>query len=303
MCEFVLPEGITQDEPRYHKTPFTSARFENNRVIYTWDMPEASPSQQYTFGASFPAKVMQKVVKGPGPIAIFFGAIFALISNSVPCLCFGVFIGIFVLIFINNRRRRLRYLPPSVGMEGTEVRRGLTVPEVAILMEEKVDKVMALILFGMVRKGLLKVVSQTPLKLELTPGQEPALPYEQDFAKAVKDDGKLSEDEAAKVLTDLIKEVQEKMKGFSRKKSILYYQDIMRKAWDQVGQEDYSQAFEWLLLDEDFTKTGTTRFPEGNMPLPVWWVPIYAGHSGSAPMAPPWQRGRVLRARWLLRTA
>jgi hypothetical protein len=176
-------------------------------------------------------------------------------------------------------------------MEGSEVRRGLTVPEAAVLMEEKVDKVMALALFGMVRKGMLKVVSQTPLKLEVVAGQEPATPYEQDLAKAVKDDGKISESEAAEALTDLIKKVQEKMKGFSRKKSILYYKDIMRKAWDQVGQEDYSQAFEWLLLDKDFSQTATTRFPGGNMPLPLWWMPIYSGHDhgggGGAPAGPP----------------
>jgi len=164
-------------------------------------------------------------------------------------------------------------------MEGTEVRRGLTVPEVAVLMQKPLDKVMALLLFGMIRKGLVKVVSRQPMKLEALPGEEPAFSYEKEFTAAVKDDGKVDPNEAARIVTDLIKRVQEKMKGFNRKKSLAYYQDIMRKAWDQVGKDDYSQAFEWLLLDKDFGQTAQQRFGTRPMPLPIWWGPLYLPHS------------------------
>ncbi|MGA9753395.1 MAG: hypothetical protein WBS54_16585 [Acidobacteriota bacterium] len=282
VCSFVFPEGVGPDDPRYHGTPFTSARVEQGRVIYTWDMPNASPSRQVTFGASFPAKVMERlaaVPKGPGPAARMAAALGQLILGALPCVFMAGFFGLFILVIVQSRRRRLKYLPPSIGMEGVEVRRGLTVPEVAVLMEEPVDKVMALLLFGMIRKNLLKVVGRAPLKLELVPGEAPAADYEQAFAKAVQDDGRISEKEAVAVLTDLIKRVQEKMKGFSRKKSVLYYREIMRKAWEQVGSQDYAQAFEWMLLDKEFGQQAAQRFGNNPMPLPVWWVPLYTGHT------------------------
>jgi hypothetical protein len=95
----------------------------------------------------------------------------------------------------------------------------------------------------------------------------------------VEDDGKLNEAEAARVLTDLIKKVQEKMKGFSRKKTLEYYREIMRKAWDQVGTQDYSQAFEWLLLDREMPQRARERFPTSPMPVPDWWAPIAIGRT------------------------
>ena len=281
VCSFVFPQGVGPNDPRYHGVPFTSARVEGGRVVYTWDVPDASPSRQVTFGASFPAKVMERLAtapQGPGRLGAVVAGLVELILGALPCAFIVGFFGLFILFIVLARRRRLQYLPPSIGMEGVEVRRGLTVPEVAVLMEEPVDRVMALLLFGMIRKNLVKVVGRSPLKLELTPGTSPDTDYEQAFAKAIQDDGRISEEEAAAVLTDLIKRVQEKMKGFSRKKSVLYYQEIMRKAWAQVGSEDYSQAFEWMLLDKEFNQHAAQRFGINPMPLPVWWVPMYTGY-------------------------
>ncbi len=285
VCEFVLPEGVGPNDPRYHGTPFTSARVEEGRVIYTWEMADASPSSQYTFGASFPARVMARLAekpKGPGPVATMIAAIGSLISGSIPCIAFGGFIAVVIFSIVKARRRQMQYLPPTVGIEGVEIRRGLTVPEVAVLMQERVDKVMALLLFGMVRKGTLTVKGRDPLRLEVVADKKPEFSYEQEFAKAVQDDGRVDDKEAARILTDLIKRVQDKMKGFSRAKSVLYYKEIMRKAWDQVGQEDYSQAFEWMLLDKDFDQRATERFGTSPMPVPGWWTPMYTGHSYGA---------------------
>jgi hypothetical protein len=286
-CEFVLPEGVGPQEPRYHDLQFTSSRVEDGRVHYVWEVPQASPSRQYTFGASFPKRVMARLAEKPkGPtfgekVAGFF-ALF--LQNAFTCLCPTCFIAFLVFSIVQGRKRRLQYLPPSVGMEGTEVRRGLTVPEVAVLMQRPVDKVMALLLFGMIRKDLLKVVSRNPLKLEAIPGGTPQFTYETEFAKAVQDDGKVDQKEAVRIMADLIKRVQEKMKGFSRVKSVAYYKDIMTKAWNQVGSEDYSQSFEWLLLDESFGATAARRYGDRPMPIPIWWGSVLGpGHVGGGP--------------------
>ncbi len=284
VCEFILPEGVKPEEPRWHSTQPTSMKLENGRVVYTWELPDASPSGQYKFGASFPRKVMQRIAEVPrepkqNPVTLFFSGLIRTAGGCMPCFFFMLFPALTIFGVFKNRQRRLQYLPATVGIEGTEVRRGLTVPEVAVLMQQPVDKVMALVLFGMVRKNLLKVTGRNPLKLELVPGPAPQFSYEEEFAKAVKDDGKVSEAEAARVLTDLIKKVQDKMKGYSRAKSVAYYQEIMRKAWDQVGAEDYSQAFEWLILDKEFSQHATERYGDRPMPVPVWWPTIYTGHS------------------------
>lgn len=278
-CELVFPEGVGPQETRYHEgSPFTSARVENGRVVFRWEIPQASPSSQYTFGASFPARVMARLAqkpKGPGPVALFFQGILRLIGMLFPCVWALLFFGIPVAGFIQNRRRRLQYLPPTVGMEGVEVRRGLTVPEVAVLQEQPVNRVLSLLLFGMVRKKLLEITGRKPLRFRVLEGTQPDFSYEAEFLKAVKDDGRLDENEAARVLTDLVMKVAEKVKGYSRKKTLAYYKTIMEQAWKQVGTQDYSQAFEWMLLDKDFERTATQRWGQRPLPLPGWWGPFH----------------------------
>ncbi|MGC8764194.1 MAG: hypothetical protein ACP5VN_11305 [Acidobacteriota bacterium] len=283
VCEFVFPEGVGPQETRYHRdTPFTSARVEGGRVVYRWEIPQASPSSRYTFGASFPARVMARLAekpKGPGPVALLFRGLARLFASLFPCLFFLAFFGIAVLGAVQSHRRRLQYLPPTVGMEGVEVRRGLTVPEVAVLQEQPVNRVLSLLLFGLVRKKLLEITSRKPLRFKVLEGAKPDFSYEAEFLKAVKDDGRLDEGEAARVLTDLVKKVAEKMKGYSRKKTLAYYRTIMDEAWKRVGTEDYSQAFEWMLLDKDFEQTATRRWGSRPLPVPGWWGPVYGPSS------------------------
>lgn len=289
VCEFLFPAGVGLNDPRYHKTPYNSETTRNGRIVYTWDLPSASPSRRYTFGASFPVRVMKHVAaapKRPGLAARFGTGVVRTLFKSPPC-CFFIFV-LLIMIFggLKARKRRMKYLPPSVGMEGVEVRRGLTVPEVAVLMEKPVNEVLAFILFGMVKKGLVTIKNRSPLLLEPVKEKTAEKDYEKAFLKAVSDDGRVDEDEAAKMLTDLIKRVQDKMKGFSRKKSLLYYREIMRKAWEKVGKDDYSDAFEWLILDKNFAGKARSRYASSPMPLPVWWAPMYTGHDLSHATTP-----------------
>jgi len=291
-CTFILPEGVTTEEPRWHDTEPTAKSFEANRVHYTWEIPQASPSGQYTFGASFPRRVMTSVAEkplpppGPGPIGRLFEGLMQMVGGCMPCLFFLIFPTTIIWGIWKNHTRRLQYLPATVGMEGVEVRRGLTVPEVAVLMQEPVDRVMSLVLFGLIRKGCLRITGRTPLKFEVVKADAAQFSYETEFVKAVENDGKVSESEAAKVLSDLIKKVGDKMKGYSRKRSLEYYRDIMKRAWDQVGSEDYSQAFEWLLLDKEFGRTARERYGERPLPIPLWWTTVHTGGYGGGGSSP-----------------
>ena len=46
----------------------------------------------------------------------------------------------------------MQYMPPKIAIEGHGIKRGLTAVEAAILMEQPLDKVMTMILFGVVKK-------------------------------------------------------------------------------------------------------------------------------------------------------
>jgi hypothetical protein len=287
-CQFLFPIGAKPDEVRYHQTPFTRASVnKDGRVLYEWIVENGSPSKGYTFGASFPKKYVKEVIKVSAfekvlkAFGALIGSFLKFFFANIPC-CFVVFfIFVFIMGAINGYRRKMQYLPPSVGMDGVEIRRGLTVPEVAVLMEEPLNKVLSLILFGMLRKGYIKIVSTTPtLKIEKVGDKEPDLSYEKELLKAITDDQKINEKEAQAILVDLIKRVTEKMKGFSRKKSILYYKEIMKKAWDQVGKENYEDAFEWLVADKDFKEESLKRFPSDNFPIPIVYGPIFGRHYG-----------------------
>lgn len=298
-CQFTLPPGVLPEEPRYHTEPPTKSFVDDKgRVVYQWIKEGASPSEGYTFGASFPRKYVTNVTKKPHTPAFIkaigglISGFFQLVFGNIPCFCIFFFVGSFILSAINAHRRKMKYLPAEVGIDGVEVRRGLTVPEVAALLEEPLNKILALILFGMIRKGQLKVVTQKPLKLEKI-GSAPLadLSYEKQFLLAVEDDGIVNEKEAVTILTDLVKKVGEKMKGFSRKKSIEYYRQIMKKAWDEVGKDDYSESFEWLILDKNFEDEAERRYPGGRVPVPIVFGPIFhptstGGYSGGSTGAP-----------------
>lgn len=287
-CSFVFPEGMTTEEPRYHgNQPSGAGVRDDGRIVYTWENPSASPSGQYTFGASLPRRVMTTVVERPAPSSgggVEWSPVDTVVERifgCFPCFFFLVVPGTIIFGIYKNQKRKLQYLPASVGMEGVEVRRGLTVPEVAVLMEEKVDRVMALVLFGLIRKEALAVTGRSPLRLEVKDAAKAQFSYETEFIKAVQDDGKVSEAEGAKVMTDLVKKVGEKMKGYSRKRSLEFYRDIMARAWEQVGSEDYSQAFEWILLDSKLDKTVQERFGPRPIPVPYWWTTISGPHRNS----------------------
>lgn len=292
-CQFIFPKGVKPDEPRYHNLRFNKAFINNEgRVVYQWVIDNASPSQGYTFGASFPKKYVKSVVK----ISLFqklWASFFAVVEslgkyifNNPPCCCLLLFIVFFIVSLIQGYRTKMDYLPASVGMDGVEVRRGLTVPEVAALMEEPLHKVLSLILFGMIRKGYVKVVSLKPvLKIERVSEKEPELSYEREFLKAIEDDKTINQNEARDILVDLIKRVKEKMKGFSRKKSLLYYKEIMKKAWLEVGNENYEKDFEWLLLDKDFEDEAVKRFPGNNFPIPYCYGSIFGSSDEESGLA------------------
>ena len=293
---FHLPPGVEPEEPRWHGSPSgwpqeqpEAALDDEGRVLYTWHNPAAAPDRQYLFGASFPRRVLTEDAIQKAPSApeeeVFGGAASALacLAGTIcnPVLIFFVIVaGIIALVVWGQRRGRMRYLPPSMKVEGVGIKRGLTAVEAAILLETSLDRVLTMILFGLLKKGVVTVLDDDPLRVQVNePLPDELRPYEVKFLQAVKKGGTLSEKQLQKTMVELVKAVNNKMKGFSRKETMTYYRDIVRRAWQQVEgaetpevrSERLDEQLEWTMLDDDFEDRMDRTFRTGPVFVPMWW--------------------------------
>ena len=290
---FHLPPGVQPQEPRYHtiqgswpcgdQAPATSLD-DQNRVSYTWECASANGSSQYTFGASFPNHyVPAGAIVVPAAFDIS-GILDWIGSNGSSFCCVGffilMFVGIPILSASGSRKRKLDYLPPKIQIEGHGIKRGLTAVESAILMEQPLDKVMTMILFGVVKKNAATVVTRDPLKLQLASPLPAGLQdYENDFLQAFAIEDLAARRKALQEMTvKLVNSVSDKMKGFSRKETIAFYQSIMERAWQQVEaastpevkSQMYDESLEWTMLDKNYDQRTRNVFV-GPIFLPIWW--------------------------------
>ena len=288
---FHLPVGVQPEEPRWHHSPSgwpqdqpDTYLDDEGRVLYVWHNPSAAPDRQYTFGASFPSQYVDEAAIQRGPSAL--EQIFAVITGALSCCCnpvpifFVIVAGFIGLSVWGQRKRKMQYLPPSMKVEGVGIKRGLTAAESAILLETPLNKVMTMILFGLLKKGAVTVLDDKPLKVQANePLPEKLRPYEKKFLEAVKKDGTLSESRLRKMTVALVKEVNNKMKGFSRKETVTYYEGIVKRAWQQVegaetpevrGQR-FDEQLEWTMLDDDFDDRTQRTFRTGPVFVPMWW--------------------------------
>jgi hypothetical protein len=177
-------------------------------------------------------------------------------------------------------------------VEGNGIKRGLTAVEAAILMGQPMDKILTMILFSVIKKGAAEVVSQEPMQLKITqPLPEGLNTYEADFLKAMGEKNRAAQRTGLQdMMTNLVKSVSEKMRGFSRKETVAYYQDIMTKAWQQVEQaqtpemkiQAWDDAMDWTMLDRRFNDRTREVFGPQTVFFPVWWSRFNPGFGGGA---------------------
>lgn len=296
-----LPPGLKAEEPRYF-TPKDwpgaaepeTAIDDQGRVYYRWHAANASSSKQYTFGASFPARIV------PAGVLLTETPNINLDSLCPFIICAGI-VGFIILIIyssiVGNRKRKLDYLPPKVSVEGNGIKRGLTAPEAAVLMQQPMDKILTMLLFAVVKKGAATVTSRDPMKIEVTtPAPADLQTYESEFLHAMSLPTTREQRSALQdLMTNLVKSVAEKMRGFSRKETVAYYQDIMTKAWQQIEQantpEMKMQAFDesmgWSMLDRNFDDRTRNVFGQQPVFMPMWWGRFDPGMAGRVGPAAP----------------
>jgi len=286
-----LPPGVQPQEPRYHipedwvgaDEPEISIN-SNGRVSYTWHSSNANGYTQYTFGTSFPKSyIPEDMIVHPS----FFERLGLTTDNIISGLmCCGFaffFAGIPILSGLQSRKRKMKYMSPKIAIEGHGIKRGLTAVESAVLMQTPLDKVMTMILFGVVKKGAAKVISRDPVHIKVSEPLPTKLhPYEKEFLAAFADgkNNRASQrKKLQKVTVNLIKSLEIKMKGFSRTETIAYYKNIMERAWKQIEaagtpemkSQMYDEALEWTMLDNDYEERTQDIFRAGPVFVPMWW--------------------------------
>ncbi len=203
------------------------------------------------------------------PILIALGFLFVR-HDGVEILLWPAVVILAVIVETARRRRKAKYLPAIASVEGGGIKRGLTAPEAGVLLEMPVNKVIALVLFGLMKKGAIRQKTKDPVMFRT----EPKLPsdailhaYEKDFLKVLKRNE--TRDSIGKIdfsseIKSIVSSVATRMVGFDVEETREYYRHIISRAWKEaqvIGeveswQKKMDEKVDWMMLDRDFD----TRF-------------------------------------------
>ena len=283
------------------------------------------------FGESTGARVLAGLV-----FLLLFGIVFFRFTGGTGMSVFVVLLGLAICVFyvspgchllslpivavllgVNEwylRHRKMSYMPPIAQVEGGGIERGLTAPEAAALLELPVSRVLGLVIFGMLKKGILRQVEADPLAVDVDEafriggkellasgkdrekfyrrvGQQKNVvvhKYEHAFIYLLQENpGKpVGRINFAAPMKRLIARVAARMKGFDLSDTKDYYRSIVRRAVEQakaVGpieqrEKRIDRNFEWILVDDNYP----TVFTYGRPYRPIWT----RGTTVSAPSGP-----------------
>ena len=308
----VLPPAVGADQGVYYNPRnwpgediSESALTQDNRVYYSWFTNNANVHTEYEFGAAFPASAIPAgVVADPDDYEEYtptgdvsgFGGFFVNLLRSLPCII-GVLFFLGVGIFsrkVSQKQtsaRKLQYFPPKLAVDGKGIRRGLTAVEAGILLEEPLDKILTMVLFGLLKKEAITVLEKEPLSIKANePLPEGLYEYETNFIKAFSETGKDKQRRSLQaMLIQLVDVVQDKMKGFSPTETKDYYTDITRRAWlavegaqtPEIKSAQFDHTLEWTMLDDQFNNRTQQTFVNTPVFIPRWWHLYNPGFSAS----------------------
>ncbi len=208
-------------------------------------------------------------------LLVIAGLIFMMYHNpALHLLTWPVVVGLCVWNEYALRRRRTGYLPAMATVEGGGIKRGLTAPQAAVLLELPLGQVLTLVIFGLLKKGFVRVVSESPLKVDVA--QEYATSrktrqrrasrtgvvlhsYEHPFLDLLmgKKDTPVEKLDMHGALKSLVLGTARRMKGFDLSDSQEYYRRIIQRAWreaESIGElevrdEAVERNLDWMLLD------------------------------------------------------
>jgi hypothetical protein len=341
----VDPEDVLYQN---EKQPFDDKFAVENRTVVVWEWQNVPATEKRIVGVSFPKDSMDRVIElGIGDLAsmwiddnplifvigvmVFFFSLFGLfnfISGNKGCITIAVIAGMIVFlifvpsgfiflipiaIFLFNLLKGIqskdKYLPAIAQVEGGGIKRGLTAAEAAVILEVPPNKVLALVIFGMLKKGVMRQVKSDPLQVEvvdafkgqdknqrLKTAQQLGMvihTYEHAFLDAIEENpGKpLHEIKLKGAMKDLVKHAAKRVEGFDLSDTQDYYRRIIKKAMEQAKElgdipdfeRNVDRNLEWILMNKDYRSTFDSRRNYHYHPI---WIrrssPGYAGGIGGS---------------------
>jgi hypothetical protein len=285
--------GIDPDSVLYQDVPFTDKYVDNEgRVVAVWMYDGVRPTQAYRVGVSFPREGMTRVVEVTfwdllgrwvvGALGVVGGIVATCLPLVIPIVIVGAIIR---AIAVGSKPN---YLPPIAQVEGGGIKRGLTAPEAAVLLEMPLTKVLGLVVFGLLEKKLVRQTNHEPLKLEVIEDfrvrGRPAVDdaesrerfrrnvaqqkgtvihkYEQPFLELIEayPDTAVNKLDVIKPMQGLVNEVAAKMKGFDLAETRDYYRRVIERALKQaesIGEVEQREAYldryyPWVMMQPNY---------------------------------------------------
>jgi len=266
-------------------------------------------------------------------LLILFGIMFFRASQGTGISCFIGLLVLFGFLWINSpllqllaipalpvawhysektlKRRRGKYLPAIASVEGGGVKRGLGAPEAAVLLEQPLNRVLTLVLFGLLKKGICRQIGDDPLVMGVNRGYDSdsrserrkaardngtvIRGYEQEYINALLDAGEVpvSKIDFSKAMKELIKSTAKRVAKFDVPKTKSYYAYIVNKAWTEakgIGDVEERTRYTddnllWLMVADDYTGNFHSWHHHGYHYHAPWIRSAPIG-GGGAPAAP-----------------
>jgi hypothetical protein len=212
-----------------------------------------------------------------------------------------------LMVGLRRRRTRRAYLPPIASVEGGGIKRGLTAPEAAMLLELPAGRVIALVLVGLLKKRVIQLQRDAPLQVAIAHAFD--VPKRARIAEASRRNvvlrsyehaflaclgpGRLEDIDFAPALYELGRHTAQRLVGFDVEASRDYYQRIVERAWKEVGalaDLDKRAALaekklDWLLIRDDHQVVVPRLL--GADYRPPWWELGAGGDAVAGSSSPP----------------
>ena len=249
-------------------------------------------------------------------VFLFLGAAMVVLFLISPKWQLLSFLPLVVLFRVNEwllskRKAKTTYLPAIAEIEGGGIKRGLTAPEAAVILELPLSKVLTLVIFGLLRKKLLKQVEAEPLRVTLSSKVPPPMAdwganrradhfrdaakrmgtvvhrYELPFLELIHNNADrvpTADLDFTKPLQELVKFAAGRLKGFDLSDTQAYYRSIVQRAIKEaktigdleVREKVLDSSFDWVLMDDSYP----TVFGHGGYMYHPPWLRTSSGSGG-----------------------
>ncbi len=300
-------EGQRADGPRMFRLSFPKRVMERVVRQTVWDLflKWWLENPQVRFGWAVVLFVLYGIAffrasKGTGISAFVFLVIGLSIAFAVwpvgELFALPLLVPIWYLAEKALKRRRGHYLPAIASVEGGGVKRGLSAPEAAILLELPLGRVLTLIIFGLLKKGIVKQLQPEPLEVQLAPeyanltrkerqAKSRSLgtvihAYEQPFLDEIEahPGHPLNQIDLSGPMKYAVSQAAKRVKGFDLEQTRSYYRYIISRAWaeaqaigDVQKRTDYADNnLLWLLTAQNGYDSFDTWHTSGYHYHPPW---------------------------------